>query len=342
MPNATAGIALLIVAGVMNAGFTLPMKFTRKWAWENTWAIWSIYALLVLPALTASVTIPRLGAVYAQAGAGKVMLVAVCGFAWGIAQVLFGLSVQAIGIALAFAIVLGLSAAIGSLIPLIQLHPDKLFAPAGLGVIAGVVLVVLGVSVCAIAGKKREQASSGKGDPQHSRRMPFSAGLTCAVLSGFGAAAMNFGVAFGGSVTQAAVANGAEAVWSINAVWFPLMVAGFVPNLVYCLYLMSKNKTLGNYGSGDTGTYWLLAAVMAFFWFASTVMYGVASAKLGELGAVLGWPFFMSLIVIMATVYGVLTGEWKNAGKIPFRIQMTGVAILVLAVVVLSRAGQAV
>jgi L-rhamnose-H+ transport protein len=118
------------------------------------------------------------------------------------------------------------------------------------------------------------------------------------------------------------------------------MLAGFVPNLLYCIYLMRKNSTTGNYSASGTGSYWGLAFIMAFFWFASTIMYGVASGKLGELGPVLGWPFFMSLIVIMATVYGVITGEWKNAGKTPFRIQMTGVAILVLAVIVLSRAGQ--
>jgi L-rhamnose-H+ transport protein len=79
---------------------------------------------------------------------------------------------------------------------------------------------------------------------------------------------------------------------------------------------------------------------MAFFWFASTIMYGVASSKLGELGPVLGWPFFMSLIVIMASVFGFLTGEWKDAGKTPLRVQMAGVAILIVAVIVLSRAGQ--
>src|ERR1051326_2685804 len=155
MSDTTAGISLLIVAGVMNAAFALPMKFTRKWAWENIWAVWSVYALLLMPVIAAFATVPRLGDVYSQAGARNVILVAGCGFAWGIAQVLFGLAVDSIGIALAFAIVLGLSAAIGSLIPLIQLHPDKVFTSAGFGVIAGVVLVVIGVAVCAVAGQKR-------------------------------------------------------------------------------------------------------------------------------------------------------------------------------------------
>ena len=336
MPDATAGILLLIVAGVMNANFTIPMKFTKKWAWENTWAVWTVYALLILPPLCAYLTVPNLGAVYSQAGTRAVTLVAVCGFAWGIAQVLFGLAVEAIGVALAFAIVLGLSAAIGSLIPLIQLHPDKVFAPAGLGVIAGVVLVVAGVTVCAIAGKKREKVA---GTERHSK-MSFATGLTCAILSGLGAAAMNFGVAFGGALSNAAKSMGTNANWTINAVWFPLMVAGAIPSLVYCIYLMRKNHTGGNFSVSGSAPYWVLAAIMALFWFVSTIMYGVASNKLGELGPVLGWPFFMSLIVIVASVMGGLTGEWKNAGKTPVRVQIAGVAILVIAVIVLSRAGQ--
>jgi L-rhamnose-H+ transport protein len=336
MSDTSAGISLLLIAGVMNAAFALPMKFTRKWAWENTWAVWSVYALLFMPVIAAFVTVPNWANVYSQAGARNVLLVAACGFAWGIAQVLFGLAVDSIGTALAFAIVLGLSAAIGSLIPLIQLHPEKVFAPAGLGVIAGVVLVVAGVAVCAIAGQKRAKAAAGR----HTSSMAFAAGLACAILGGLGAAAMNFGVAFGGALIRSAEVWGTDPAWTINAVWLPLMMAGAIPNLLYCFYLMQKNRTSAKFAVSGTSSHWALAAVMAFFWFASTLMYGVASGKLGELGPVLGWPFFMSLIVIMASVFGFLTGEWKNAGKTPLRVQMAGVAILVVAVIVLSRAGQ--
>ena len=53
MPEATFGILLLVVAGIMNANFTLPMKFTKKWAWENTWLVWTVFALLIFPPLMA-------------------------------------------------------------------------------------------------------------------------------------------------------------------------------------------------------------------------------------------------------------------------------------------------
>jgi L-rhamnose-H+ transport protein len=336
MESATASIALLILAGTMNASFTLPMKFTRRWAWENTWAIWSLWALLILPFVAAYLTVPRLGLVYAQAGAKIVVLVAACGLAWGIAQVLFGMAVDAIGIALAFAIVLGLSAAMGSLLPFFQLHSEKVLTSAGLGVLLGVLLVLVGVSVCAIAGRKREQASTMDRKPG----LSFTAGLACAILSGVGAAAMNFGVAYGGPLMNAATAAGADPAWKTNAVWLPLMAAGAIPNLFYCFFLMRMKGTLANYSMRGTGAYWGLAALMAFLWFTSSLLYGVASGRLGELGPILGWPFFMSLIVIVASILGIVTGEWKGAGKAPLRIQIAGVAILVVAVIVLSTAGR--
>lgn len=334
MQETILGILLLIVAGVMNANFTVPMKFTTRWAWENTWLAFSILALIVMPPVMAFLTVPNLGGVYREAGMGAVMLVAACGAGWGIAQVLFGLAVQSIGIALTFSIVLGISAAVGSLLPLIQLHPEKIFTTAGFGIIAGVILVAAGVTVCAIAGRRREAVLQN--GPQE-QKGSFGTGLTIAIVSGLLAAAMNFGVAFGAPIGRAALASGADPRWTVNAIWVPLMIAGAIPNLLYCVYLMKKNKT-GNKFSNGGGAYWLLALLMAFFWFASSIMYGVSAAKLGELGPVLGWPLFMSLIVIVASVVGILTGEWKNTGRSPLRIQAAGVGILIIAVVVFSRA----
>jgi L-rhamnose-H+ transport protein len=139
---------------------------------------------------------------------------------------------------------------------------------------------------------------------------------------------------------NAAKAAGTIPAWRTNAVWLPLMAAGAIPNLLYCFFLMRKKSTLANYSIHGTGAYWGLAVLMAFLWFTSTLIYGVASGRLGELGPILGWPFFMSLIVIVASILGIVTGEWKGAGKAPLRIQLTGVAILVVAVIVLSTAGR--
>jgi L-rhamnose-H+ transport protein len=179
MGDTTAGLLLLLIAGVANASFTLPMKFTRRWAWENTWLIWSIFALILFPVAATLLTVPRIGEVYAEVGSALILTVAAFGAGWGIAQVLFGLAVEAIGIALTFSIVLGMSAAIGSMIPLIRLHPEKIFSKGGMGVMLGVLLVIVGVVICAIAGRRREAAlrlwpGSGHGQSRVGLRSPFA------------------------------------------------------------------------------------------------------------------------------------------------------------------------
>ena len=334
MSSTVSGLIFVTVAGIANATFALPMKFARRWAWENIWLAWTLMALVLLPVIAAIASIPSLGVVYRDVGAGAIAVVMLCGTGWGLAQVLFGLSIDAIGIGLTFSIVLGVSAAVGSLIPLIRLqHASTGFAMAG-PILLGVSLVLTGVFVCAVAGRMRER-TQGRSE---AKNKSFRVGLAMALCSGLCAASMNFGVAFGEPLLLSAAAHGAAAQQVVNAVWLPLLIAGAIPNIAYCLYLLSRQRTWVNFRSQETPAYLALAMVMAILWFFSTALYGVATTRLGELGAVVGWPVFMSLIVVTAGILGMITGEWKHSGMKPLALQMAGMLLLVMAVVMLSRA----
>jgi len=330
MSSTSCGIATLIIAGVTNASFTMPMKYARKWAWENTWLAWTVFALVVLPLAAALVTIPNLSMVYRSASPD--IILEVCGFGagWGVAQVFFGLAVDMIGITLAFSVVLGTSAALGSLIPMVFLHREYLNRTAGYAVLGSIALVLLGVMLCAAAGRMRERPSA----QSISSQKRTSRGLLLAILCGLGASLMNFGVAFGTPLVEVARSFGANGLDAINAVWLPLMLAGAVPNVVYCAWLMKRNRSGFRYRVGRS--HWVLAAMMAVLWFGSTLLYGLAASQLGTWGPILGWPLFMSLIVITATMLGMFTGEWKNCGALPIRVQWTGVTVLVLAIFILA------
>jgi L-rhamnose-H+ transport protein len=332
MHNIAGGMCLLILAGIMNASFSLPMKFVRAWAWENTWLLWSAFALVLLPSALAFATIPAFGEILAGA-AGVALAVAVCGAAWGVAQVLFGLALEKIGISLTFSIVLGLSAAMGGLVPLVRLHRDKLLTRAGLVSLAGIALVLLGVTVSAVAGRMRDRSQHTETRTTH-----FGVGLMMAIASGVCASMMNVGFSFGTQLSAAAAAHHANSLWWTDAIWVPLMAGGAIPNLLYCAYLLRKRKSSENYKAATAGRNVLLALAMAVLWFGSSVLYGIATAFLGDLGPAVGWPLFMSLIVIVASVLGVWTGEWRHAGSRALRVQGLAVLILVGAVVVLSRA----
>ena len=58
------GTLLTIIAGVMQESFTLPMKFMRRWGWENSWLVYATVGLLILTVLIAVCTIPDLLEVY--------------------------------------------------------------------------------------------------------------------------------------------------------------------------------------------------------------------------------------------------------------------------------------
>jgi L-rhamnose-H+ transport protein len=330
MSGASGGIVTLIVAGLTNASFTMPMKYARKWAWENIWLAWTLCALVFLPCAVAWVTIPNLSMVYRSANPNIIFEVCLFGAGWGVAQVFFGLAVDMIGITLAFSIVLGTSAAVGSLIPMISLHREHLNTAAGAAVLGADALVLFGVMLCAAAGRMRDGARvEADSSPRRT-----SHGLLLSFLCGLGAAFMNFGVAFGTSLAQVARSFGANELNAINAVWLPLMLAGALPNALYCIWLLNRNHSGHLYREGRS--HWMLVAIMALFWFGSTLLYGLGASQLGTWGTILGWPLFMSLIVLTATMLGMFTGEWKDCGPLPIRIQWTGVSVLVLAIFVLA------
>jgi len=64
-----------------------------------------------------------------------------------VAQVLFGLAVLRIGMALSFATTIGLSAALGTLVPIVLRHPAVLKTARGEILMLGVLLMVAGVIV---------------------------------------------------------------------------------------------------------------------------------------------------------------------------------------------------
>ena len=160
------GVVLSILAGTMLGIFASPMKAVRIWSWEHTWLAFSIIALVLLPLAVAMVTVPALTSVWWEAGTG--VLLSVAGFAalWGIGSITYGLAVQMTGIAVANAVILGLNNAIGSIMPIVLYAPKRLLTAAGMGVASGVLVMIVGILICAgadICGTRIAKARGPRG-----------------------------------------------------------------------------------------------------------------------------------------------------------------------------------
>ncbi len=175
-----AGILLAVVSGMMNGSFTLPMRFLGRWDWEHVWSLFIAVSCLMMPAIIISIEAPQSWAILAHAPAYAVMIAALTGFAWGFGALMFGQSISAIGISLANTLVLAISSALGSLLPMLLLARRQLFEPAGQKILAGVAIAVVGIALCGKAGQMRETAEGGKSERGNWSGKPVrSASLCC-------------------------------------------------------------------------------------------------------------------------------------------------------------------
>src|SRR5208282_2724614 len=151
------GLMLVFVGGMLNGSFAAPMKRLSAWRWENIWLLYSLSGLLILPWIIAVATVPHLGDVFQQSSGAVLTKVALFGFAWGIGGLLFGQGIARVGLALGFAVILGITSSFGSLLPLAILHRDQLGTRHGVTLIAGTLIMTLGLVFLALAGKRRER-----------------------------------------------------------------------------------------------------------------------------------------------------------------------------------------
>jgi L-rhamnose-H+ transport protein len=337
--NVLQALALILAAAIMNASYTLPMKLNRRWKWEHSWLAFSVLGVAVVPTIIGIITVPGLWSIYREASLSTLLLMGLFGAGWGVSLVFFGLSLPLVGVAIAFTISLSTSAASGSLLPLLGQHPERLLRPQGLVLLAGIALIIVGVAFCGKAGMQRD---ASKNEATATGSGSFTRGFIFALISGILGSLLNLGLAYGGRIQEAARLRGASATMTSNAVWLPCIYAGFVPGVLYCLYLMRKHATTGTFRTQAAWYYWLMAACMGLLWYGSILLYSVAASKLGDLGTSIGWPLFLSSIVLVSTCIGVLTGEWSPSLRGPFRILLIGLVLLLAAIGILSEAGRMV
>ena len=331
------GLTFVVLGGLLQGSFTLPMKRMPAWRWENTWLVYSVAAMLVMPWLLVIACVPHTAVILRLASPASLVKVALFGFGWGVGSVLFGLGITALGMSLGFAIILGLTASIGSLLPLIVLGPQRLFSRQGYALILSLILVIVGILLCGLAGSRREQEKRAAVVAQ-SGRLRFSLGLLICSLSGVFSPMLNFSFVFGKNLQHLTLQFGAKPAMASNLVWATALGAGFVANSGYSVYLLYKNRSWGLLSwRGTPIAYWLGSLLMAFLWFADIAIYGVGATDLGSLGGVIGWPVFTAVIIIVANLWGAATGEWTGARRSTYAYSWWGIGFLLVAIYVISR-----
>ncbi|HUU15169.1 MAG TPA: rhamnose/proton symporter RhaT, partial [Terriglobia bacterium] len=77
------GIAGVLLGGLLNGSFVLPMKRLVAWRWENTWLVFSVMGLIVVPWVVAVATVAGLGSIIHQTSWPTLAKILIFGFGWG-------------------------------------------------------------------------------------------------------------------------------------------------------------------------------------------------------------------------------------------------------------------
>jgi L-rhamnose-H+ transport protein len=333
------GMILILVSGVFNGAFPLPMKMTRGWKWENTWLTFSVAAVLMLPWLLAATFVPHLVEVYRRASVRSIEYPASFGFLWGIAQVTFGIGIDAVGMAVAIAVVSGLGALSGALVPLLVLHPEDLFRPRGIFLLVGLPVLLVGVFLYGKAGRLRERDLASSIPKPGARSQNFMTGLAICLFTGIFASNFNLGFAFSDGLPHVAVALGATPASATYAVWAVVFTAGFLPNLIYCAYLLSRHGTWQLFKSRDSLRNLILSLGMAGLWATGVFGYGVGATLAGRYGTSIGFTLFMASSILSSNIIGLWSGEWRATTTVTRRVLAAGMMVILLSVVVLNLPG---
>ena len=74
---------------------------------------------------------------------------------------------------------------------------------------------------------------------------------------------------------------------------------------------------------------------MGAMWIGSFYLYGIGVARLGVAGGTIGWPILVSLSIGVGVLGGLKNGEWKHAPANARTLLFGGLALIILAVLII-------
>ncbi len=336
------GIALTLLAGLMAGNCMLPMKFSRTWRWENIWLVFTFVSLVLLPWALAFGLVDHLSQVYRSITLLEFGVPFLFGAGWGIAQVLFGISIKRLGMGLGYAIIVGLGALLGTLVPLFVQHRSEVSSRSLVEILSGVAVMILGICLSAWAGHIRELTNLGHSnarskEQESSQTSPgtgYIAAVFLAVLCGVMAPMVNFSFAFGQDIAHVAVHLGNSELRAAYAIWPVGLAGGFIVNTAYSLYLIRKRRSWSMFVASPREA--VLPFLMGVLWMGAIALYGMSATYFGSLGTSIGWGIMQIFQVMTATLSGVWTGEWKTASRAARVFLICGLLCLTLATALLA------
>lgn len=314
-----------------------PQKKIVGWSWQTYWLSQAFICWLVLPVIMAFVTIPQLTTVLREAPFSAMLSSFLLGMAYGVGGTAFGIAIRYVGFSLTYAIAVGISCVLGTLLPPL-VHGtlnDVLNGNGASFLISGIMLGAAGIALCGFAGRQKEKDME-KGR-EAGTAFSLAKGLPICLLAGILSALYGFSLDQGQPIADVA-AKYRAGNFQGNVIYIFSNSGAFVTTLLYCLYLHKKENTFQQHtsaGSGSLTKNYLLSILTGILWYGQFFFYGLGHVRMGNYKFT-SWAIHMIMLVLFSSITGLLMKEWKNCGTVTMRLLILALLVLITAVILLT------
>jgi L-rhamnose-H+ transport protein len=349
MGDPLLGVLFHWLGGLSSASFYVPYKRIRRWSWEIFWLAGGVFSWVIAPWIFASLRTHDLLGVIAQTDRSTLFWCWFWGAMWGFGGLTFGLTMRYLGLSLGMAVALGLTTIIGTLGPpifhgtLAELAATR----SGRFTFAGIAMTLVGIVIVALAGRAKEREQGHGGTNQGVAEFDLKRGLLIAIFSGVMSGSFAWGLDAGQPIRDLTLKAGTNPLSQGLPVLCIVLAGGFTTNFVWCLYLILRNGTAGEFlgapgpavdqdGSAPALLRnYLLAALGGTLWYFQFFFYTMGESQMGRYGFS-SWTLHMASIILFSTCWGFVLNEWKESSRrVKARVWL-GIATLLGSTIVIG------
>lgn len=352
-PNALIGVLFHWLGGLSSASFYVPYKRIKQWSWEIFWIVGGIFSWLIMPWFFAWLNTSNVWDILCSVAPSTLLWCLFWGAAWGMGGLTFGLTMRYLGLSLGMAIALGLTTVIGTLGPPIfnGTMGDIAATQSGQLTLGGIFITVIGIIFVAIAGNNKQKELGGGSATAGIPEFKLKKGILIATFSGVMSSCFAWGLETGQPIREAALASGVNPLWQGLPVLCVVLAGGLTTNLLWCAFLITKNRAAGQLIGRNTETIktatitpgskiplarnYFLAALGGTLWYFQFFFYTMGESQMGRYGFS-SWTLHMASIILFSTLWGFALNEWLGSSKKTKQLVWTGIALLVAATLIIG------
>ena len=341
--NPILGTGLHAIGGISAASCYLPSTQTRKWSWNTFWLAQALFAWVIMPIVVGCLTVPGFFSILVDAPSKPFWIAFLLGAVYGFGGMSFGKAINQIGYSLTYTISIGISAVLGTILPLLIFGGlEHYFSrTGGMIVLSGMILSILGVAMCGWAGFKKENDLKDIKDVSvGSVKFNMTVGLFLTIVAGVLSGVFNLSLEYGQPIADMAAQNGAGNFQG-NAKMIISTSGCFMVNFIWFITVAIRKKTWKEFLpkhqlSGKVVLKnWSWSALAGSLWCMQFFFYGLGHVKMGNFQFV-SWVLHMSMLIFFSYVVGLIMKEWKTVKPRTYKLLIFGLLLLVASFCITS------